>query len=390
MILSKKSVFLILISVIISGSIGIALFSYIPVLLKTLGYEAPVIQLVSTIFPLTTAVLPPIMGRISDKIQRRAPFFIIGSAGVSLVLFLLGFADNLILIAILMFIYGFMSANYMLIFIYYQEIVQNNSRFIAYYNAASVLGWFLGTLFGGIFINFYGIQILFWILFFISLSVIFIVIFIRENRQLILEAFEEVQSMGEEGNPETRPEKADISRSIYLALFFRNFGIRPIVAVLAIIMAFFISNESEIGFLLGFNFLLQFFLMILIGRIINQKNLKLILVIGYALSAVTIFGYIISIDFWGFLICQILISFSFAMFWNANQIYIAQKTTPKNKGKYVGYANSSFYLGGFLGGIFFSGLLLINSDYFIMMYSMIIFPILSTLIIMFGFKKPVR
>jgi len=75
------------------------------------------------------------------------------------------------------------------------------------------------------------------------------------------------------------------------------------------------------------------------------------------------------------------------MFWNASVIYIAQKTTPINKGKYIGYANSSFYLGSFIGALFFSLLLNINPNYYVVGIPMILFPIISMIIISLKFSE---
>ncbi|MFX1355398.1 MAG: MFS transporter, partial [Promethearchaeota archaeon] len=143
----------------------------------------------------------------------------------------------------------------------------------------------------------------------------------------------------------------------------------------------------EIGFLIGINFLLQFFQMLLIGKVITIKNLKYFMIIGYLLSAVSILGYIISTDFWSYLATQLCVSFSYSMHWAATIIYIAQNTTPKNKGRFMGYANTSIFSGSFLGGILFSLLLFAyNRDFYIVMYFMIIFPIISMLIILLKFK----
>ena len=153
-------------------------------------------------------------------------------------------------------------------------------------------------------------------------------------------------------------------------------------------MSYHLSSDTQIGFLLGFNPLVQFFLMLLTGKIISKRNEKYILMIGFFLSTAALIGYMLSTDFLGFLFSQIMISSSFALFWNATQIYIAQKTNPRNKGKYLGYANSSFFSGGFIGGLFFSLLLVIfNSNYYSSMTFMIIFPIISTLIISIKFEK---
>ena len=152
-------------------------------------------------------------------------------------------------------------------------------------------------------------------------------------------------------------------------------------------MSYHLSSDTQIGFLLGFNPLLQFFLMLLTGKIISKRNEKYILMIGFFLSTAAIIGYILSTDFLGFLFSQIMISSSFALFWNATQIYIAQKTNPRNKGKYLGYANSSFFSGGFMGGLFFSLLLSYNLDYYAFMWIMLFFPLISTLSILIKFKS---
>ncbi|MBY8984997.1 MAG: hypothetical protein KGD65_08020, partial [Candidatus Lokiarchaeota archaeon] len=105
-----------------------------------------------------------------------------------------------------------------------------------------------------------------------------------------------------------------ISVSVYLGLFFRNFGIKPIMVVLSIIMGFHISSDTQVGFLIGLNFLIQVALMLIIGHIISEKNEKLILILGYFFSTIAIIGYIISNSFFSFLISQIFIAFSYSMF----------------------------------------------------------------------------
>ncbi|MHA1489202.1 MAG: MFS transporter [Promethearchaeota archaeon] len=388
MILSKRSVILILISVILFNTIGMAVYTYIPLYLLNLGAEKTILQLIVTILPLTSFVFPPFLGKYSDKIQKRFPFIIIGAIGITVAFTILLFWHDMTALIVFLLIYGFFSACAGTIFVLFQELVENDPRYISYYNAAIVLGWFLGAQLGGFYIDILGIAYIFQILLIFSLINTFFVLFITESRSLILERYESLQN--ENSNEillNNLESKSKISSSIYYALLFRNFGIRPIIAILVIIMAFHLNNDTEIGFLIGINPLIQFFLMIVIGRIITDKNIKKFMILGYVLSAVVILGYIISIDFLGYLFYQILISFSYSMFYTATQVYIAQNTTPKNKGKYTGYANSSFYLGSFLGGLFFSSLLAFNSDYFIVMYSMIIFPLISALIVLIKFEK---
>jgi MFS family permease len=160
------------------------------------------------------------------------------------------------------------------------------------------------------------------------------------------------------------------------------------MVVLSLIMGIHLTSTTQIGFLIGLNFLIQVGLMLLIGHIISEKNEKSILILGYLFSAIAIIGYILSFDFIGFLISQIFIAFSYSMFWSATVMYIARNSTPKNKGRFMGYANSSTFSGGFIGGLLFSYLLLLfNSNYDNAMYFMIVFPALSAIIIFLSFKS---
>ncbi|MFX0147720.1 MAG: MFS transporter [Candidatus Hodarchaeota archaeon] len=386
MILSKKSVIFILFSIFFINTAAIIAFTYVPkYLLSYLNTGEPLMQLIITIFPLTAFIFPPLYGFFSDKIQNRYIFIVSGALGMSFTYLCLLLTQNLILIVILLFVFGFFMASSNLFLTLYAEMVKDDKTLISYYNATIVAAWFVGAQFGGIFINLYGIENIFLFMFIISIPSIITVFFIKENRALILELYKN------EGNDEIIINNTDIvnpiSQSIYFGLFFRNFSIKPIMPILSVIMGFHLDNYTEIGFLIGINFLLQFFQMLLIGKVITIKNLKYFMIIGYLLSAVSILGYIISTDFWSYLATQLCVSFSYSMHWAATIIYIAQNTTPKNKGRFMGYANTSIFSGSFLGGILFSLLLFAyNRDFYIVMYFMIIFPIISMLIILLKFK----
>ncbi|MFX0142163.1 MAG: MFS transporter, partial [Candidatus Hodarchaeota archaeon] len=376
MIVSKKSVILILISVFITNAVAIVVYTYVPKYLLNLGIDKPLMQLIITIFPLTAFIFPPLYGYFSDKIQNRFIFIVFGTIGINFAFLFLFLTQNLMFIIIMLFLFGFFMATSNLFMTLFAELVEDDKKLISYFNAIIVAGWFVGAQSGGIFIDIYKIENIFLFVFIFSLPTIIFVVFIRENRSLIIERY---RSRGDK-NPNDLilnnfKEESPISHSIYYGLFFRNFSIKPIMPILAIIMSFHLGSDTEIGFLIGLNFLLQFFQMLFVGQIITIKNIKSFMILGYILSAISIFGYIISSNFWIFLFSQVLVSFSYSMHWAATTIYIAQNTTPKNKGKYMGYANTSVFSGSFLGGLLFSLLLVLNPDYYIAMYFMIIFPV---------------
>ncbi|MHA1257820.1 MAG: MFS transporter [Promethearchaeota archaeon] len=306
MIKSKKSVILTLNSAMMAGIYGMSLLSYLPRYLLQLKVDITIIQLLITCLVFTTVIFPPLLGKLSDKIQRRSPFIKMASIGMNFTLFLFLFAINLTMIIILIFFYGFFWVSDGMKFVLYSEFVESNHRYIAYYNAILAFGWFLGTFGGGIVIDIFGFEGFFRFLLIMSLINTVIVIFLKENRSLILEQ-QETRDNENNNNlniieqKEIKKEISPISRSIYTSLFFRNFGVRPIFAILAIIMFYYISSDTEIGFLIGINYLIQVFLNLLIGRIITDRNLKWFMFIGYILSAIAIFGWIMATDFWSFL-----------------------------------------------------------------------------------------
>ncbi|MFX1364236.1 MAG: MFS transporter [Promethearchaeota archaeon] len=388
MIISKKSVIFILGTVFFIYVAIMLLYTYLPQYLLFLGIESPIITLTMTFTMSTFFIFPPLLGRYSDKLQNRIYFIMLSPLGMFTTLVLLLFTKNIIILNVLIFIFGFFISFGTIFFTLFSELVQNDKKWISYYNSICSIGNFTGVIIGGIFIDFFNIENLFLFALIMFLPSIIFNIFIRENRQLILESNAEISENAHKEEVIKNLKKENISKSIYLSLFFRNYGIIPILNILVIIIGFYLGNNTQIALLVGINPLLQFFTMPFIGKKLKQNNIKVVMILGYFLSVIVIIGYIISETFWSFLIFQVLLSLSYSLFWMATTVYIAQNSTPLNKGRYMGYATSSIFAGTTIGGMFFSLLLaLSNSNYYISMSFMIIFPLISTLIIFFKFKS---
>jgi len=388
LIISKKSVAFILGTVFFIYLAIMMLYTYLPQYLIFIGTEPPIITLTMTFAMSTFFIFPPLLGRYSDKLQNRIYFIFIGPVGMLITLALLLFTRNIIILNILIFIFGFFTSSVTIYLTLFSELVQNDKKWISYYNSVCAIGNFIGVIIGGILIDFFNIENLFLFALIMFLSSIVFNVFIRENRQLILDNNIELsENIHNEGIKKIL-EEDNISKSIYYGLFFRNFAIIPILNIIVIIMGFYIPNNTEIAFLVGINPLFQVFIMLFIGKKLNQKNIKTAMILGFGLSVIVIIGYIISVDFWSFLVFQVLVSLSYSLFWIAITVYIAQNSTPNNKGRFMGYATSSIFAGTTLGGLFFSLLLAVfHSNYYISMSFMIIFPIISTLIISLKFKN---
>jgi len=388
LIISKKSVAFILGTVFFIYLAIMMLYTYLPQYLLFIGTEPPMITLTMTFAMSTFFIFPPLLGRYSDKLQNRIYFIFIGPVGMLITLALLLFTRNIIILNILVFIFGFFTSFVTIYLTLFSELVQNDKKWISYYNSICSLGSFIGVIIGGILIEIFRIENLFLFTLITFLSSIIVNVFIRENRQLILDNDTKLSENIHKEVTNNILVKDNISKSIYYGLFFRNFAIVPILNIIVILMGFYIPNNTEIAFLVGINPLFQFFIMLFIGKKLKQKNFKAAMILGYGLSVIVIIGYIISVDFWSFLVFQVLVSLSYSLFWIATTVYIAQNSTPNNKGRFMGYATSSIFAGTTAGGLFFSLLLAVfHSNYYISMSFMIIFPIISTLIISLKFKK---
>ncbi len=366
------------------------LLTYLPQYLEFLGTEPSIITLSMTVIMSTFFIFPSFLGKYSDKIQNRICFIFTLPVGMLIILALLLFTKDTIIINILLFVLGFFISFLTVYLTLFSELVQNDKKWVSYYNSVCSIGNFIGVLLGGILIDFFSIANIFLFSLITFLISIVFILFIRENRQLILEYNKKPTKNFEKEEIKIYFKKENrISYSIYYSLFFRNFAIIPILNVLVIIMSPHIQTNISVGFLIGLNPLLQFFFIIILGIILNEKNIKLFMVLGYLISTIVIIGYIISFDFWSFFIVQVMLAIGYSMFWIATIVYIAQNSNPTNKGRFMGYATTSVFAGTTTGGLFFSLLLTVfQSNYYISMSFMILFPVISTIIILFLFKLP--
>lgn len=121
MIVSKRSVILILISIFIIFFAAMIIVAFIPEYLISLGTPKPVLQLIITIFLSTLSIFPHFLGKYSDKIQNRHYFIIIGTAGMIVTPFLLVFTENLILITIILIFFGIFASLHPYFLLYIQN-----------------------------------------------------------------------------------------------------------------------------------------------------------------------------------------------------------------------------------------------------------------------------
>ena len=278
MIISKKSVLVILATVFFIYFSIMMMLTYLPQFLTFLEIESSIITLTMTIFMFSLFLFPSLIGKYSDKLQNRIYFIFIGTIGMLITIIFLLFTRNIILLNIEIFIFGFFTSFLTIYLTLFSELVQDDKKWISYYNSICSVGNFLGVLVGGILIDIFRIQNLFLFSLISFLVGMIFILFIREERELIINKNDNVSGNIDVECKNNEIKRSDnISHSIYYSLFFRNFGIIPILNILVIIMSFYITNTASIGFLIGLNPLLQGVIILFIGKVINDKNIKFII-----------------------------------------------------------------------------------------------------------------
>ena len=374
------------------GTGGLAFYTYYPRYLAMIGTESFVITYIVSMVSLAAFIFPPLIGKYSDKRQKRKVFITVGGFA-SVIFYFLCFIVSLEFVwlaFILIFVMGFFGSSYSITYPLYSESSADDPKCISYYTAVTALSWSSGAFLSGFLMELFGLEgIYYLVLITVFLSAV-PCLFIVENREEILSMNVISEQIAENDlEAEGKFDKKTLNLiflPLFLAFFFRNLGIRPILGLAAIFFSFTLTSEAQIGFLIGINPLIQAALTLIVGKIINKRNMKIFMVIGFATSSLAMLGYYFAVDFWGLLISQIFVCISYTFFWNASIIYISQATTPENKADFVGRAWSFFYLGQFVGNWFMGGLLTINNDYYFTLLVMIIFPMISVLLIIFWFK----
>jgi DHA1 family multidrug resistance protein-like MFS transporter len=186
LIISKKSVFFILISVFFIYISIMLLITFLPKYLEFLGIEQAAITLSMTIIMFTLFIFPPLLGKFSDKIQNRIYFIYLFPVGIVFSLVLLIFTKDIILLNIILFMFGFFISFLTVYLTLFSELVQNDKKWVSYYNATCSIGNFIGVLIGGMLIDLFKIGNIFIFTLASFLIAIVFIVFIREDINLIL------------------------------------------------------------------------------------------------------------------------------------------------------------------------------------------------------------
>lgn len=353
-------------AVFFAGIAGYAYFAFLPLFLDSKGFSVGEITFIMTWMGVGMAVFSWFFGRISDRTGRRKFFFISALFFQIIVFMLLNLNNHIIYHCILNFIRGSllgmrMPASNAL----FADIVEKSNKKkeiignlgttevsgtqLSLLSAVKSTGWAIGVLGSSFVIASFGVESL--VLFLIittTISLIFAFPVRDITKGETIEKESDTELIKEElivqesvkGKSAPKRKRAKVKSLLFICVFFRQFGLIPILQIIILIL-----EDAEIsiglaGFVIALNPILQIVAMVIMGRLIDNPKIseKLLLAVGFILSALTLFCYAggsarSNITF--FIMGQICLGFGWGCIYTGAVKYIVNQA-PLDRAFYMG------------------------------------------------------
>ena len=353
-------------AVFFAGIAGYAYFAFLPLFLDSKGFSAAEIIFTMTWMGVGMAVFSWFFGRISDRTGRRKLFFISALFAQIVVFMLLNLSNNIIYHCILNFIRGSLlgmrmpASNALFADIVEKsnkkkEIIANlgttevSGTQLSLLSAVKSTGWAIGVLGSSFVIASFGVESL--VLFLIiatTISLIFAIPVRDMKKGETMEKESDTELIKEElivqelvkGKSDPKRKRAKVKSLLFICVFFRQFGLIPILQIIILILEDANISIGLAGFVIALNPILQIVAMVIMGRLIDNPKIseKLLLAVGFILSALTLFCYTgdsatSNITF--FIMGQICLGFAWGCIYTGAVKYIINRA-PLDRAFYMG------------------------------------------------------
>lgn len=264
------------------ADLGATFFSGLPLVVKS--------GLVVTVFGLFSALTQPIMGRLSDKLDRRRPFIIFGLLGYTLFSFLYSRVETyeqLLLIRLLQGITVGATIPAVIAMVTHISTPETRGKAVGVYTTIRGVGFGLGPIVGGAIAGSWGFNSGFYFCTFLGiLSFILVNFFVKETHS------------SHEPVSEDTAKNGDISiYSLACAMLMMMVGIMMIVALLPEYELRLEASELSLGFAVSAYIFARLLFQAPLGSLSDRIGRKKLIVSGLFLSIplVLSMGYVTSI-----------------------------------------------------------------------------------------------
>jgi len=379
----KKDNYVIMMSTFLQG-VGLSLQFYFATI-KAGKLINPIIStLMMGIYFATASIANILVGKMSDKLQKRKVFGIFGSFMTGIVCMLYFFTTDMYVFFLGSFLLGisfsFITATIPALFTEI-ETEMEKGKLVSLYNMSNSAGWAFATLFGEIVFIFIQDYIFIVFAFFPILGGI-LLLGVRDSSE-----FEKPIKIK---TPEFDKEHYDLIKPflifLAIALAFRHLASQgTIISLLPNYMVLELSaTELERGIIFSLNMWLQIILMLPMGYLVDKIGRKYMLLFGVVGTMTCAFGYGLSMIPWHLIPVQILMAFSWTAIINSSAAYIIDVTNESDRAKGMGYLNAGLSIGGTIGPFMAGFSLFIFSHNFTLSFMVIsLFAIPGIILLLF-------
>jgi len=248
--------------------------------------------IVMTVFGMFNAISQPIMGRLSDKIDRRKPFIIFGLVGYTIFSFMYAHVTNyeqLLVLRVLQGITVGATIPAIIAMVTHLSTPSTRGKAVGIYTTIRGLGFGSGPVIGGAIATYYGFNTGFYVCAALGLvSFILVNLLVKETHSTCVEKEPDVDG------------KNGYSSIIILAgaMFMMMVGIMMIVALLPEYEVRLEASEFSLGIALSAYMLARLIFQTPIGSLSDRIGRKKLIVAGLVLSAPLVIGtgYVTTID----------------------------------------------------------------------------------------------
>lgn len=257
------------------ADLGATFFSSLPLVVKS--------GLVVTVFGLFSALSQPIMGRLSDKLNRRRPFIIFGLLGYTLFSFLYSRVETyeqLLLIRLLQGITVGATIPAVIAMVTHISTPETRGKAVGVYTTIRGVGFGLGPIVGGAIAGRWGFNTGFYFCAFLGvLSFILVNFFVDET------------TSSHESVSEDPTKKGDVSiYSLACAMLMMMVGIMMIVALLPEYELRLEASELSLGFAVSAYIFARLLFQAPLGSLSDKIGRKKLIVSGLFLSIPLVLG----------------------------------------------------------------------------------------------------
>jgi len=315
---------------------------FIPLLGVELGLSYLEIGVVMAAYQIGNALSYSFFGWLSDTLNRRKPFIVLGCFLSTLAMYSHLLISDLPSMLFARTFAGLALGAAIYPLVAYVSSSKGYERFISLLNAAGSAGWLVGSLIAGSLSEY---ELIFKAALICFAAALVLSLLIEESTEISVRDKAKVSFL----------EVVRRGKWLYTSYYLRHFAASNIWAVFPIFLANLGANKFWIGILYSLNCGVQVFSMNLAGYLAERLKVeKLLVQAGIGLSTLVFTAYWLATNYLQLIPIQVMLGFAWGFLYTGSLIYLVRRN-PVERATATGFLGSTISIasitGSFLGGV---------------------------------------